>query len=910
MNANAEKKRLQWNYIFHLSYQILTIILPIITAPYISRVLKPEGVGQYNYATTCGLVYIMVAALGTGVYGVREISYIREDREALSRLFWEIMLIRLLGTLMIIPVYAVQVWLQPEYRLIMTVVGVQVFSAVFDISWFFQGLEDFKKTVARSMAVRIISVILIFLVVKRPEHVIRYTWINSLGVAAGNLALWFYLPGILKKAAFRELQFWKHFLPSCMLLIPTLSSCIYTFCNKIILGLMTDDAQVGYFSQPYSIITLLMTVITALSTVLVPNIAHLIAENRMEEVGMLVRKSLRYVMFLGAPMMIGLICVSHVFVLWFFGADYESSIPIMRMMALLPVVVGTASITGVAVLVPLKKQNLYTASILAASVLSLLLDVLLIPVYRANGATVALVAAETTVTVIQMYFVLRILKISLRELWRDVRNYWLAAATMVPFICWIPGKAGGGIKSLAFMAICGAAVYAAVLLLLRDEYIRYILKLMQTIFAGKRTNMTQNEDTISANMEITGNNRSVWNRLMTALVFLFIVIACDIQKLLDPVLHVEVNEKIWLLGIELLLLLFTVGNRSLLRHWRKIKWILVISAADCIMLLCGVYQSTFVNGMPIRTTIFYSVPYFYAVMAVPISLLLINGDLELKQFLKWIVWCSMISYGIRILISWYFGKTGTVIFRSVTLGDEPEKWIRKGVLRLNPPVFASMMLPITAYLFMEEKAAWKKALCVIAAIVPLYFTFKIHQSRAVMVYQGMTLVVLWFSRKKVTWKDWAVLAVLAALVFRTEKFQEFLFSFSLKNTDEFATTGVRINAMKYFATESLKSGVLGLGYLDGAAATAPGWGHITDIGLLQTVYTLGLPGLIYMLLNLANNMNCIFDKIRMKAKNNLMMLQIAAIVSFWMFNLSMDGVGGYLACSIIVILLNNCYGTK
>lgn len=236
----------------------------------------------------------------------------------------------------------------------------------------------------------------------------------------------------------------------------------------------------------------------------------------MEEVGVLVRKSLRYVMFLGAPMMIGLICVSHVFVLWFFGADYESSIPIMRMMALLPVVVGTASITGVAVLVPLKKQNLYTASILAASVLSLLLDVLLIPVYRANGATVALVAAETTVTVIQMYFVLRILKISLRELWRDVRNYWLAAATMVPFICWIPGKAGGGIKSLAFMAICGAAVYAAVLLLLRDEYIRYILKLMQTIFAGKRTNMTQNEDTISANMEITGNNRSVWNRLMTA----------------------------------------------------------------------------------------------------------------------------------------------------------------------------------------------------------------------------------------------------------------------------------------------------------------------------------------------------------------------------------------------------------
>ncbi len=850
--------------------------------------LKPEGVGQYNYATTCGLVYIMVAALGTGVYGVREISYIREDREALSRLFWEIMLIRLLGTLMIIPVYAVQMWLQPEYRMIMMVVGVQVFSAVFDISWLFQGLEDFKKTVARSMAVRIISVILIFLVVKRPEHVIRYTWINSLGVAAGNLALWFYLPGILKKTAFHEMRFWKHFFPSCMLLIPTLSSCIYTFCNKIILGLMTDDAQVGYFSQPYSIITLLMTVITALSTVLVPNIAHLIAENRMEEVEVLVRKSLRYVMFLGAPMMIGLICVSRVFVLWFFGADYEASIPIMRMMALLPVVVGTASITGVAVLVPLKKQNLYTASILAASVLSLLLDVLLIPVYRANGATVALVAAETTVTVIQMYFVFRILKISLRKLWRDVRNYWLAAAAMVPFICWIPGRAGDGIKSLAIMAICGVMVYAAVLLLLRDEYIRYILKLMQTISAGKRTNMTENENTISGSMETARSTHSFWNRLMTALVFLFIVIACDIQKLLDPVLHVEVNEKIWLLGIELLLLLFTAGNKSLLRHWRKIKWILVISAADCIMLLCGVYQSTFVNGMPIRTTIFYSVPYFYAVMAVPISLLLLNGDLELKTFLKWIVFHSFAESGI--LISWYFGKTGTIIFRSVTLGDEPEKWIRKGVLRLNPPVFASMMLPITAYLFRGVE----KALYVIAAIVPFYFTFKNPSSRAVMVYQGMTLVVLWFSRKSYV-EDWAVLAVLAALVFRTEKFQEFLFSFSLQNTSEMATTWERINAVKNFTAESLKSGVFGLGYLDGAAAMATGGGHITDIGLLQTVCTLGLWGCFYIALNFLGSSLRVLSR---KKNANLSMLCIESFFCFWIFNLSMDGFGGYIALSL------------
>lgn len=896
MNGKTEKKRLQWNYLFHLSYQILTIILPIITAPYISRVLKPNGVGQYNYATTCGLVYIMVAALGTGVYGVREISYIRDDQDALSRLFLEIMLIRLIGTVMIVPIYALQIWLQPEYRKIMLVVGVQVLSAAFDISWFFQGLEDFKKTVARSMAVRIISVILIFLVVKRPEHVVRYTWINSLGVAGGNLVLWFYLPGILKKISFRDLRVGQHFIPSCMLLIPTLSSCIYTFCNKIILGLMTDDAQVGFFSQPYSIITLLMTVITALSTVLVPNIAHLIAEERMEEVNMLVRKSLRYVMFLGAPMMVGLICVSRVFVLCFFGADYEASIAVLRMMAVLPVVVGTASITGVAVLVPLKKQNIYTASILLASVLSLLLDVLLIPGYQAKGATVALVAAETTVTMVQLYFVCRILAMSYRSLFGDIRNYWLAAGGMSLFIYWIPEKTGDGLKSMILMVLCGAAVYAVILLLLKDEYVKYILEVIRALFLRIKKNMLKNKDLES--------DSSLWyNRFMVVLVFIFIAIACDIQKLLDPVLHVEVNEKILLLGIELLLLLLTAGNRRLLRHWRKIKWIWIISVVDCAMLLCGAYQSVVVNGMSFRTTVFYSVPYFYAVLTIPVSLLVMNGDLDLKQFFKWIVICSMISYGVRILISWYFGKHGSIIFPSITLGDQPEKWIRNGVLRLNPPVFACVLLPITAYLFSEEKTAWKKWLYIVAAVIPVYFTFKIHQSRAVMVYQVLTLAVLWLSREKTTWKDWTLFAILAVLVLRTQKFQDFLFSFSLKNTNELATTGVRINAVKYFASESLRSGIFGLGYLDGAVATAPGGGHITDIGLLQTVYTLGLPGLIYIGLNLFNAMRCLIKNKLKKECRQMLVLQMTLAISWCLYGFSMDDLGGYLSAGMIVCLL-------
>lgn len=888
---NTEKRRLQWNYIFHVSYQILTIILPIITAPYVSRVLRPEGVGQYSYATTWGLVYIMIAALGTGVYGIREISYVREDKHAVTRLFWEIMLLRILGTVLLAPFYLLQMWLQPEYRLIMAVVGVQILGAAFDISWLFQGLEDFKRTVARSMAVRIISVILIFTVVKNPHHVVRYTWINSLGVMLGNFALWFYLPRLLTGISWKELRVRRHIIPSCALLVPTLSIYIYTFCNKLILGLMTNDTQVGYFSQPYSVITLLMTVSTSLSTVLVPNISHLIPENQMEEVQQLIRKSFRYVLFLGCPLMAGVICVSGVFVAWFFGPGYEASIPLMRMMAVLPVLVGPASITGMAVLVPMKKQNIYTGSILTAAGVSLILDLILIPKYQAIGATVAMLAAEGTVAVVQMYHVCRALKFGRKELFADSRNYWFAAALMIPVIVWMPEKLGNSFRTLLLMAITGAAVYILALIVLRDEYIRYILEAVKQYL--KKKGYMMEERKIDA----------VISKIMIVLLMVSIAVACSIQKLLDPVFHVEINEKIWLLGLELLILGLLMLNHSLLRHWKKIKWLWVISGVACVVIVNGVYKSMILNGMSLRTTIFYSVPYFYVLLAIPIALLLINGDLKLNYLLRWIVICSMISYGFRIYISWYYGKTGTVILPSITLEGAVENWIRNGVLRLNPPVFVNLLIPGITYLFMESKVKWERILYMLAMGGILYYTFRVHQARALMVYQILTLILIWLiSRKKITWKEYLLLAILIISVIQTDKFQEFVHSFSLDNTGETATTMCRINAMQYFGRKYINSPISGLGYLDGMYAGAIGGGHIADIGLFQTIYTMGVFGIFYIITIFIISINKEIFVIKSMQEKSIKVLVIGTFLSFWVYNLNMDVFCGYLFCSLPIYL--------
>ena len=389
---------------------------------------------------------------------------------------------------------------------------------------------------------------------------------------------------------------------------------------------------------------------------------------------------------------------------------------------------------------------------------------------------------------------------------------------------------------------------------------------------------------------------AIISKIMVGLLMLSIVVACSIQKLLDPVLHVEVNEKIWLLGLELLILLLLCFNRSLLQHWKEIKWLWIISGMACVLIASGAYKSMILNGIPLRTTVFYSVPYFYVLLSIPIALLLIHGDLKLDRLLQWVVFWSMVSYGIRIFISWYYGKTGITLFPSIALEGAAADWIRNGVLRLNPPVFVSLLLPGIAYLFMESKEYWKRILYVLAGLVVLYFTFRIHQARAFMVYQVLTLVVIWLtSRKKITWKEWALLAVVAVLVMRTQKFQEFVFSLSLKNTGANATTGVRVNAIRYFGMEFLKSPIGGLGYLDGATGWANGGGHIADIGVLQTVFTMGLCGVLYtgsiILVSCEKCIIALFGKIR----KNVFVFFMPLVIAFFLYNFNMDMYGGYLA---------------
>lgn len=316
-----EKDSLKKNYVYNLIYQLLIIILPLITTPYLSRVLGADGVGIYSYTLSITTYFVLFGSLGVAMYGQREIAYIRDEEEKKTQTFWEILFLRFI-TMLISLILFVFIFAngKSDYNLYYKILIIEIIANSLDISWFFQGLEEFKKTITRNIIVKIIGVICIFLFIKQAEHLWLYILIYVLSNLLGNLSLWPYLPKHLTKIRFKNLNIKKHIIPTITLFIPQIAMQVYLVLDKTMLGnILGDMSEVGNYEQSQKIIKTALTVVTALGTVVAPRIANVISNNNNKEVESYLENSFRFVWLLGFPIMMGLIAISRTLVPWFLG---------------------------------------------------------------------------------------------------------------------------------------------------------------------------------------------------------------------------------------------------------------------------------------------------------------------------------------------------------------------------------------------------------------------------------------------------------------------------------------------------------------------------------------------------------------------------------------------------------------
>ena len=401
-----KKVSIKKNLILSTFYQILTLIIPFITAPYISRVIGSTGVGIYSFTTSIQTYFSMFAALGTVSYGAREIARFRDDEQKRSKLFWEIELLTILTSGICLIAWAILIGLSQEYKIYYIILTMNLFNTMFDISWFYTGLEQFKYTVTQNSIFKILGVILLFIFVKDSNDLSLYIGIMSLTTLLGTMSMWIYLPKFIKKVDFKQLKILVHFKETLVYFVPTIATSIYTVLDKTLIGTITKDAnENGYYEQATKIINMTKTLtFTSLNSVLGSRMSYLFEEKKYDEIHKKMDTSMNYIFFMGFAIMFGLLAISDRFVPLFFGQGYEKVIYLIKILSPLVIIIGVSNCLGSQYYTPAGLRSKSAKFILAGSCINLILNLILIPKWWSYGACFATIIAELTISVLYLKY--------------------------------------------------------------------------------------------------------------------------------------------------------------------------------------------------------------------------------------------------------------------------------------------------------------------------------------------------------------------------------------------------------------------------------------------------------------------------------------------------------------------------
>lgn len=318
-------KNLKKNYILNLTYQLLTIILPFITTPYVARVLQAEGSGAYGYTLANANFIGIFAVMGMDVYGQLQVAKYREDKVACSKLLYGICFAKLFTTVVTISVYFALESKIGMYRNLYWIMVLFFLAQAVDFTWFFQGMEEFTFIVTRNVLVKIVGIICVFVFVKEKEDVVIYALIMQGTVLAGNLIAIPYLRRFIALIPISQIRILPHIRGSMIYFIPTIATSVYTMLDKAMIGWITKSSyENGYYEQAYKIVQIVLVVVTSLRTVTLPRMVHLYNEKNYKQVKEMVDGTIRFILFLSLPMSVGLIMVAPQLVPIFWGKAMKS----------------------------------------------------------------------------------------------------------------------------------------------------------------------------------------------------------------------------------------------------------------------------------------------------------------------------------------------------------------------------------------------------------------------------------------------------------------------------------------------------------------------------------------------------------------------------------------------------------
>ena len=457
------------NYLYNLSYQILTIILPIITVPYVTRIFTSEDLGNYGFYNSIVSYFSLFAMLGIGIYGTKQIAAARN----VSSTFWNIYAIQLTASILALFVYVITLVSIPKMSgMVPIILGIVLLTKMIDISWLFTGKEDFKKITLRNTMVKVAGVISIFTFIKSSEDLYLYIFLIVIFDFLGQFVMWIPAKKFIKRPSFDTKIIKKNLHPIVLLFLPQVAISLYVVLDRTLLGLLGSYSDVGIYEQGQKLTSILLTVVSSLGAVMLPRVANLLSERKEKEAQNMVRFSFILYNLIIFPMIFGLIAINEIFVKLFLGQNFQDVKYVLYIIVFNIMFIGWTNILGYQVLVVRNKNKEFMLSTTIPAIVSVAVNIAVIPFFGYIGASITSVVVEFLVFAIQWYYSRNIINKNLLFN-KDLAKIICSSLVMFGVVMLCKIMLGfDGIVGLVIYLVVGGISYLAMIFLLKTVNIR------------------------------------------------------------------------------------------------------------------------------------------------------------------------------------------------------------------------------------------------------------------------------------------------------------------------------------------------------------------------------------------------------------------------------------------------------
>lgn len=403
MNSNNSITK---NALLNIIYTLSNILFPIITFPYITRVLSVNGVGQVYFYQSIATYATMIASLGIGTYGIRATAKVRNDREKLSRVVEELMIINLIMTTIVVMVITLLSFFVEEFKsnyALLWINCISIVSNVVGLNWLYSGLEQYEYITKRSLLFKGISILLMFLLVKKPDDYIAYAAITVFSTAGSNLLNMYNSRKFVSFKRYNSYNFGVHFKPMLILFSSLLAVSVYTNLDTIMLGFIKGSTEVGVFTVATKIKLLLLNLVNAISTALLPRLSFYVNEGKIDKYKLILRNASSIVLTIAIPTTIYFMFYAKESIYFISGSGYSSAVLPMQIIMPVLVISGFSNIVGNQVLIPNNLEKFFMYAVICGSIIDFVLNIILMPAIGSVGAAIATLFAEVAQMAIQTY---------------------------------------------------------------------------------------------------------------------------------------------------------------------------------------------------------------------------------------------------------------------------------------------------------------------------------------------------------------------------------------------------------------------------------------------------------------------------------------------------------------------------